>query len=129
MASINKVILVGHLGKSPDNRKLSNDISVTTFPLATTSTLKKDGKNIEETEWHNIVLWREMADAAARILDKGKLVYIEGKLQTRKFEKDGILKYTTEVIVSSFVLLGRNSDFDLSGDLHQRIDREMQTSG
>src|ERR1700709_2523955 len=104
MSSINKVILVGHIGKNPEHRKLNGDISVISFPLATTSNHKKGTENIEDTEWHNIIMWREMADSAYKVLEKGKLVYIEGKLQTRAYEKDGIKRHTTEIIVSHFTL-------------------------
>jgi len=104
-------MLIGHVGKTPEFRKLDGDVSVISFPLATTSSVKKDGQNIEETEWHNIVLWRDVADAASQMLEKGKLVYIEGKLRTRSFEKDGIKRYTTEIIAHNFTLLGRKSDF------------------
>jgi single-strand DNA-binding protein len=111
MSSINKVILVGHIGKSPEHRKLNGETSIVTFPLATSVSYKKDGKNVEDTEWHNIIMWREMADQGLRLLEKGRLIYIEGKLKTRSFEKDGILRYSTEIIVNNFILLGRPSDF------------------
>ncbi|MDB5006854.1 MAG: ssb [Mucilaginibacter sp.] len=112
-STVNKVILIGHVGNSPEHKKLNGDISVTTFPLVTTTNFKKDGRPTEESEWHNIILWREMADLAFKLLEKGRLVYIEGRLQTRNFEKDGILKYSTEIIVNNFTLLGRKSDFDI----------------
>jgi single-strand DNA-binding protein len=113
MSGINKVILVGHLGKDPELRTLDGGVSVTSFPLATSETYNKDGRKVEQTEWHNIVMWRGLADMAAKFLQKGKLVYIEGKLRTRSFEdKDGIKKYTTEVVAENFTMLGRKSDFD-----------------
>jgi single-strand DNA-binding protein len=113
MSGINKVILVGHLGKDPEIRHLEGGVSVASFPLATSETFNKDGKKIEQTEWHNIVLWRSLADVAAKFLQKGKLVYIEGKLRTRSFEdKEGIKKYTTEVVAESFTMLGRKTDFE-----------------
>jgi single-strand DNA-binding protein len=113
MSGINKVILVGHLGKDPEVRYLEGGVSVTSFPLATSETFNKDGRKVEQTEWHNIVMWRGLADVAAKFLQKGKLVYIEGKLRTRSFEdKEGIKKYTTEVVAENFTLLGRKSDFD-----------------
>jgi single-strand DNA-binding protein len=113
MSGINKVILVGHLGKDPEVRYLEGGVSVTSFPLATSETFNKDGRKIEQTEWHNIVMWRGLADVAAKFLQKGKLVYIEGKLRTRSFEdKEGIKKYTTEIVAENFTLLGRKSDFD-----------------
>src|SRR5476651_292135 len=113
MSGINKVILVGHLGKDPEIRQLEGGVSVASFPLATSETFNKDGKKVEQTEWHNIVLWRSLAEMAAKFLQKGKLVYIEGKLRTRSFEdRDGVKKYTTEVVAENFTMLGRKSDFD-----------------
>lgn len=116
MSGINKVILVGHLGKNPDVRKLEGGVTVASFPLATSETFNKDGRKVEQTEWHNVVMWRGLADVAAKFLQKGKLVYIEGKLRTRSFEdKEGIRKYTTEVVAENFTLLGRKNDFENDG--------------
>ena len=113
MSGINKVILVGHLGKDPEARHLEGGVSVVSFPLATSETFNKDGRKVEQTEWHNIVMWRGLADVAAKYLQKGKLVYIEGKLRTRSFEdKEGVKKYTTEVVAENFTLLGRKTDFE-----------------
>ncbi|MES3018795.1 MAG: single-stranded DNA-binding protein [Bacteroidota bacterium] len=113
MSGINKVILVGHLGKDPEVRHLDGNVSVASFPLATSETYNKDGRKIEQTEWHNIVMWRGLADVASKYLQKGKLVYIEGKLRTRSFEdKEGHKKYTTEIVAENFTMLGRKSDFD-----------------
>jgi len=117
MSGINKVILIGHLGKDPELRHLEGGVSVASFPLATTETFNKDGRKIEQTEWHNIVLWRSLADVAGKFLQKGKLVYIEGKLRTRQFEdKEGVKKYTTEVVAENFTMLGRKTDFELEGN-------------
>jgi single-strand DNA-binding protein len=119
MSGINKVILVGHLGKDPDMRQLEGEVSVVSFPLATTDIINKNGVKTEQTEWHNIVMWRGLADAAFKILKKGKLIYIEGKCRTRSFDdKNGIKKYTTEIVVESFTLLGRNSDFEAESVIH-----------
>lgn len=113
MAGINKVILVGHLGKNPEVRHLDGNITVASFPLATSETYNKDGKRVEQTEWHNIVMWRGLADIASKYLVKGKLVYIEGKLRTRSFEdKEGNKKHTTEVVAENFTMLGRKTDFE-----------------
>ncbi|ADY53665.1 single-strand binding protein [Pseudopedobacter saltans DSM 12145] len=113
MSGINKVILVGHLGKDPEVRHLDGNVTVASFPLATSETFNKDGKRIEQTEWHNIVMWRGLAEVASKYLQKGKLVYIEGKLRTRSFEdKEGNKKYTTEVVAENFTMLGRKSDFE-----------------
>ncbi|TCV13596.1 single-strand binding protein [Sphingobacterium alimentarium] len=113
MSSINKVILVGHLGKDPELRYLEGNVSVASFPLATSETFNKDGKKVEQTEWHNIVMWRGLADVAAKYLTKGRLVYIEGKLRTRSYEdKEGVRRYTTEIVAESFNILGRRTDFE-----------------
>lgn len=113
MSGVNKVILVGHLGKDPEIRYLEGNVSVASFPMATSETFTKDGRRVEQTEWHNIVLWRGLADVAVKYLSKGKLVYIEGKLRTRSYEdKEGIRRYTTEIVAESFNLLGRRSDFE-----------------
>jgi len=113
MSGINKVILVGHLGKDPDLRYLEGNIAIASFPLATTHTHTKNGLKEEYTEWHNIVLWRSLAESAAKLLRKGKLVYIEGKCRTRSFEdRNGVKKYTTEIVVDLFTPLGRAGDFE-----------------
>lgn len=117
MSGINKVILVGHLGKDPEVRHLDGGVTVASFPLATSETYNKDGRKIEQTEWHNIVMWRGLADIASKYLQKGKLVYIEGKLRTRSFEdKEGHKKYTTEIVAENFTMLGRKSDFEGQGE-------------
>lgn len=101
------------MGKDPEARYLEGGVSVVSFPLATSETFNKEGRKVEQTEWHNIVMWRGLADVAAKYLQKGKLVYIEGKLRTRQFEdKEGIKKYTTEVVAENFTLLGRKTDFE-----------------
>ncbi|WP_342646578.1 single-stranded DNA-binding protein [Mucilaginibacter sp. CSA2-8R] len=128
MSGINKVILVGHLGKDPEVRHLDGGVSVASFPLATSESYNKDGRKVEQTEWHNIVMWRGLADVAAKYLQKGKLVYIEGKLRTRSFEdKTGIKKYTTEIVAENFTVLGRKSDFD--NDSKQAVKAEDADNG
>jgi single-strand DNA-binding protein len=113
MSGINKVILVGHLGKDPEVRHLDGGVTVASFPLATSETYNKEGRRIEQTEWHNIVLWRGLAEVASKYLQKGKLVYIEGKLRTRSFEdREKVKKYVTEVVAENFTILGRKSDFE-----------------
>jgi single-strand DNA-binding protein len=130
MSGINKVILVGHLGKDPEVRHLDGGVTVASFPLATSETYNKDGRKIEQTEWHNIVMWRGLADIASKYLQKGKLVYIEGKLRTRSFEdKEGHKKYTTEVVAENFTMLGRKSDFEGQGEnSQQKSDEEHGTN-
>ncbi|MCD0487443.1 single-stranded DNA-binding protein [Pedobacter sp. MC2016-14] len=113
MSGINKVILVGHLGKDPEVRHLDGGVTVASFPLATSETYNKDGKRVEQTEWHNIVLWRGLAEVASKYLQKGKLIYVEGKLRTRSFEdREKVKKYVTEVVAENFTILGRKSDFE-----------------
>ena len=118
MSGINKVFLVGHLGKNPELKYLSDNVAMVSFPLATTEIINKEGKKQEQTEWHNIVMWRALAEAAAKILEKGRLIHLEGKLRTRSFEdKEGHKRYTTEIVVESFTPLGRRSDFEEVDDL------------
>ena len=109
MAGLNKVMLIGNLGKDPEVKDTGNGIKLVTFPLATSEDFKdKDGNKQTKTEWHNVVLWRALADLAARFLSKGQQVYIEGRLNTRKWEdKEGHTRYTTEVVGDNLVLLGR----------------------
>ncbi|MEL6557117.1 MAG: single-stranded DNA-binding protein [Bacteroidota bacterium] len=108
MAGVNKVILVGNLGKDPEIRHLENGRAVVNFPLATSETYKtKDGERVTKTEWHNVVLWTPLAEIAEKYLAKGSQVYVEGKLTTRSWDdKDGNKRYTTEVVVREMTLLG-----------------------
>jgi single-strand DNA-binding protein len=107
MASVNKVILVGNLGRDPEVRYMPNGEAVANFSIATTENWKdKSGVKQEKTEWHNIVMYRRLAEIAGEYLKKGRPVYIEGRLQTRKWEKDGVTRYTTEVIGDQMQMLG-----------------------
>ncbi len=108
MSAVNKVILLGNIGKDPEVRHLENDRIRATFALATNETYKnKAGEKVTTTEWHNIVLWASLAKIAEQYLTKGKQVYIEGKLTTRSYvDKEGQVKYTTEVVGQNLVLLG-----------------------
>jgi single-strand DNA-binding protein len=108
MGSLNKVILIGNLGRDPEIRYTADGTPVANFSLATTDvTVDKSGNRQQNTEWHNIVAWRGLADTAKRFLSKGRQVYIEGKLRTREWnDKDGNKRRTTEVVASSLILLG-----------------------
>jgi single-strand DNA-binding protein len=108
MSGVNKVILVGRLGKEPEIRNLESGASVASFSMATTETYKDKttGERKEITEWHNVVLWRGLADIAGKYLHKGDQVYIEGKLRTRSWEKEGVTRYTTEIVGDNMTLLG-----------------------
>ncbi|MDP3677809.1 MAG: single-stranded DNA-binding protein [Methylotenera sp.] len=107
MASVNKVILVGNLGRDPEVRFMPNGEAVCNFSIATTDSWKdKSGAKQERTEWHNIVMYRKLAEIAGEYLKKGRPVYVEGRLQTRKWEKDGVTRYTTEIIADQMQMLG-----------------------
>jgi len=108
MAGVNKVILVGNLGKDPEIRSLESGTKVANFTLATNENYKnKNGDKVEHTEWHNIVVWRGLADIADTYLKKGSQVFIEGRLRTRAWDdKDGNKRYTTEVYADNMVMLG-----------------------
>ena len=108
MAGVNKVILVGNLGKDPEVRYLDNGVAVANFSLATTENYKnKEGERVSQTEWHNIVLWRGLAEVAEKWLKKGSSVYVEGKIRTRKWEdKEGNTRYSTEVLGDNMTMLG-----------------------
>lgn len=111
MSGVNKVILVGRLGKDPEVRNLDNGASVANFSVATSESYKDrtTGEKKEITEWHNVVLWRGLAEIAQRYLHKGDMVYIEGKLRTRSWEKDGVTRYTTEVVGDNMTMLSSRS--------------------
>jgi single-strand DNA-binding protein len=107
--SVNKVILVGHLGKDPEVKYTPSGTAVASFSIATSERFKdKDGNWQDRTEWHNIVLWQRLAEIAGEYLKKGRLVYIEGRLQTRSWDdkNTGEKKYRTEVVGNDLVLLG-----------------------
>ena len=108
MASVNKVILVGNLGRDPEMRFMPNGEAVCNFSIATTDSWKdKSGQKQERTEWHNIVIYRKLAEIAGEYLKKGRPVYIEGRLQTRKWQtKEGQDRYTTEIIADQMQMLG-----------------------
>lgn len=107
--SVNKVILVGNLGKDPELRYTPSGAAVATFSLATTERYKdRDGNRQEKTEWHNIVAWRQLAEICGKFLHKGKQVYIEGRIQTRSYDdRDGNKRYITEIVADQMQMLGR----------------------
>lgn len=112
MAGVNKVILVGNLGRDPEIRTLESGVKVARFSLATTESYndRNTGQRVDQTEWHNVVLWRGLAEIAEKYLRKGNQVYVEGKLQTRSYQdKDGITKYSTEVVGQNMNMLGGRS--------------------
>ena len=108
MAGVNKVILIGNLGKDPEVRYLDSGVAVANFSLATTENYKnKQGERVSQTEWHNIVLWRGLAEVAEKYLKKGASIYVEGKIKTRKWEdKEGVTRYSTEILGDNMTMLG-----------------------
>jgi len=111
---INKVILVGNVGKDPEIKHLDKGVSVARFSLATSETYKdKDNKKVTNTEWHNIVLWRGLAEVAEKYVKKGSPLYIEGKIRSRSWDdKDGKKHYATEIVADTMQLLGSKQSSD-----------------
>jgi single-strand DNA-binding protein len=110
--SVNKVILVGNVGKDPETRYLDEGTAITKFPMATSETYKnRDGERVSTTEWHNVVLWRGLAQVAEKYVKKGSQLYIEGRIKTRSYDDaDGNKKYITEIVGDQMQLLGRRPD-------------------
>jgi single-strand DNA-binding protein len=109
MSGINKVILIGNLGKDPELRNFEGGNVVANFTLATTEVYRDKNQNkVEHTEWHNIAMWGKLADIAGKLLRKGSKVYVEGRIKTRSWEdKEGNKRYTTEIIAENFTLLDK----------------------
>ena len=131
MAGINKVILVGHLGRDPEVRTTESGAKVARFSLATTETFKdKNGERKDQTEWHNIICWRGLAETAEKYLNKGKLIYVEGKLRTRSWDDNtGAKRYTTEVYADNFIMLGAKTDGASYGGVPPMPSQEPQQIG
>jgi single-strand DNA-binding protein len=112
MSGVNKVILIGNLGKDPEVRYLDNGVAVANLSLATSENYKnKQGERVTQTEWHDVVLWRGLAEVAEKYLKKGSSVYVEGKLRTNKWvDKDEITRYKTEVLADKLTMLGRSQN-------------------
>ena len=119
MASLNKVMIIGNLGKDPEMQYTASGDAVTKFSVAAGETwTDKNGQRQERTEWFNVVAWRKLAETCAQYLAKGRQVYVEGKLQTRTYEQDGQKKYFTEVIADQVRFLGeRGEQRDTGGDI------------
>lgn len=112
--SVNKVILIGNVGKDPDIRYLDSGVAIARFPLATSETYKnREGEKITTTEWHNIVLWRALAEVAEKFVKKGSQLFIEGRIRTRSYDdKDGNKKYVTEIVADTMQMLGKKQESD-----------------
>ena len=108
---VNKVILIGHVGKDPEVRHMDNNLAVANFSLATNEYWNKDGVKAERTEWHNIVAWRSLAELAEKYVRKGTLLYIEGRLRSRSYDdKDGVKRYVTEIYADAMNLVGPKAE-------------------
>ena len=116
MSGVNKVILIENLGKDPEVRYLDNGVAVANLSLATSENYKnKQGERVTQTEWHDVVLWRGLAEVAEKYLKKGSSVYVEGKLRTNKWvDKDENTRYKTEVLADKLTMLGRSQNQEQS---------------
>jgi single-strand DNA-binding protein len=116
MSGINKVILIGNLGKDPEVRYLDSGVAVANLSIATSENYKnKDGERVTQTEWHDIVLWRGLAEVAEKYLKKGSSVYVEGKLRTNKWvDKDENTRYKTEILAEKLTMLGKSNSQESS---------------
>ena len=128
MAGVNKVILLGNLGKDPEVRYLDSGVAVANFSLATTENYKnKEGERVSQTEWHDVVLWRGLAEVAEKFLKKGSSVYVEGKIKTRKWEdKEGNTRYKTEIMADNMTMLGGKPSADTSVTTSVPVAKEEQ---
>jgi len=115
MGSVNKVILVGNLGKDPEVKYLEGGVAVANFSVATSEVYKdKNGAKVENTDWHKVVVWRGLAEVAEKYLKKGMQVYIEGRMRTKSWtDKEGVKQYSTEVVADNLVMLGKKEADDI----------------
>ena len=119
--SVNKVILVGNVGKDPEVKYLEQDVAVARFTLATSESYKaKNGERVETTEWHNIVLWRGLAKVAEQYVKKGSKLFIEGKITHRQYEQDGVTKFFTEIVGNNMVMLDSKESRDRSNESYNK---------
>lgn len=131
MAGVNKAIIVGRLGSDPEIRYMPDGTAVANFSIATSDEWKdkNTGEKMERTEWHRVVAFRRLAEVCGEYLQKGRQVYIEGKLRTKSWEKDGITRYATQIEAFTMQMLGSNgsSDYPQSGGRGQRANGSQQT--
>jgi len=130
MAGVNKVILIGNLGKDPEVRTLESGAKVANFSMATTESYKnRNGERVDTTEWHNIVLWRGLADVAESYLKKGSQIYVEGRIRTRSWDdKDGNKRYTTEIQGDVMTMLGSRAQAEQSGPVSNNQAKPAQNN-
>lgn len=126
---VNKVILIGNLGKDPEVFSFDTGVKKVTFSLATTEIYRnKEGQDIEQTEWHNIVVWRSLADVAEKYLRKGSQVYIEGRIRYRTYEKDGLKKYITDIEADTINMLGSRQSSEGNHGMEQNTNNNHISS-
>jgi single-strand DNA-binding protein len=127
MRGVNKVTLIGNLGKDPEFITIDGNIPVVKFPLATTESYKDKLGNLQsQTEWHTVVFWRGLAELAKKYLHKGSFIYVEGRLRTRSWDdKEGIRKYATEVVGDNLIMLDKKADTSNSADAVDGLGGEM----
>jgi single-strand DNA-binding protein len=134
MRGVNKVVLIGNVGKAPELQMLEGNLAVVKFPLATTENYKdKNGNSVSHTEWHTVVLWRGLAELAQKYLHKGSMIYVEGRIRYRNWEdKDKIKRGSTEIVGDNFVMLdkrkeqeGRSESSESVEENFQRMDDEL----
>jgi len=127
---INKVILVGNVGRDPEVRYLDSGVAVAKFPLATSETYtNKSGDRVTNTEWHNIVIWRKLAEVVEKYVRKGQQLYLEGKINNRSYEdKEGIKKYITEIVIDNLQMLGKKSDSERSQETNNMAEEAIPGS-
>lgn len=129
MRGVNKVVLIGNLGRDPDVQMIEGDIPVAKFSLATTEVRKINGKVTPETEWHSVVLWRGLAELAQKYLRKGSQVYVEGKLRTRNWEdKDKIRRYHTDIIADNLIILDKKRDSNYANSNYNSEDVSLDNN-
>ncbi|HBX49945.1 MAG: single-stranded DNA-binding protein [Bacteroidetes bacterium RIFOXYA12_FULL_35_11] len=129
--SVNKVILVGNVGKDPEVRHLDSGVVKTNFTLATGEVYKnKNGEQVRTTEWHNLVTWRQQAEFAEKNIKKGMLIYVEGKITSRSWDdKDGNKRYITEIVVDTIQLLGKKEGAGENQNPEQKTEETSETQG
>lgn len=130
MAGVNKVILVGNLGKDPEMWTFEDGTKKASFSLATTESYKdKAGNKVDQTEWHNVVLWRGLAGVAEQYLKKGSSVYIEGKIRSRSYQdKEGATKYITEIFADNMTMLGGRNSNEYNPSMQQNTPSSPQNT-
>lgn len=131
MASVNKAIIIGNLGKDPEVRYSASGVAVCNVSVATTRAWKtKEGEKQEETEWHRVVFYDKLAEIAGEYLKKGRPVYVEGRLKTRKWQdKDGVDKYTTEIVCDHMQMLGARDDAPAEKKVEKAPPKHAQKQG